>query len=70
MSLAIKTHKRSRINIETLIAITTIYCQNMVDASETVQKLYLKKTKGFYLKSIKRPMTDDQTLKSAEITLL
>jgi hypothetical protein len=29
---------------------------------------YLKNLKGFYLKSIKRPMTDDQTLKSAEST--
>jgi hypothetical protein len=70
MSLAIKTYKRSRINIEALVAITTIHCQNMVDASEKVQKLYQKKPKGFYFKSIKRPMTEDQTLKSAEITLL
>jgi hypothetical protein len=60
-SLAIKTYKRSRIKIEALIAITTIHCQNMADVSEKVHKLYIKKPKGFYLKSIKRPMTDDQT---------
>jgi hypothetical protein len=42
----------------------------MLAASEKVLKLYQKEPKGFYLKSIQRPMTDDQTLKSAEITLL
>jgi hypothetical protein len=68
--LAIKTYKRSRINIEALIAIATIHCQNMVDASKKSAEIILKKPKGFYLKTIKLPMTDDQTPKSTEITLL
>jgi hypothetical protein len=29
--------------------------------------IFLKKPKGFYLKSIKRPMTDDQTLKEQKL---
>jgi hypothetical protein len=42
----------------------------VVHTNRLMSVLYKEKPKGFYLKSIKRPMTDDQTLKSAEVTLL
>jgi hypothetical protein len=51
-------------------------CQSFVGFSTVTLFTFIpfdyiyKKPKGFYLKSIKRPMTDDQTLKSAEIALL